>query len=132
MHLALARTLFLGASSAGRARSVIAREYSEIPSFREVQWPEKWPFEDPRYFARSDETADSLFYSQPRFVTHIDDGAISSIRDYYANVMHEGADVLDLCSSWISHLPADLTLGRVSGVGMNKEELARNERLSDF
>ncbi|KAL9619235.1 MAG: hypothetical protein Q9204_008317, partial [Flavoplaca sp. TL-2023a] len=30
-----------------------------------------------------DETDDSAFYSQPRFVTHIDEGAISRLREYY-------------------------------------------------
>jgi SAM-dependent methyltransferase len=118
-----------------RARSLVAtaaREYKEIPSFREVEWPEEWPFADPRFFARADETPDTEFYDQPRFVTHIDDGAIGAITDYYASTMKEGADVLDLCSSWISHLPPDLKLGRVAGVGMNKEELSRNERLGEF
>jgi SAM-dependent methyltransferase len=68
----------------------------------------------------------------PRFVTHIDDGAIGAITEYYAATMHEGADVLDLCSSWISHLPPDLKLGRVAGIGMNDEELKRNERLTEY
>ena len=34
-----------------------------------------------------------------------------------------GADVLDICSSWISHLPEDKKYGRVEGVGMNIFEL---------
>ena len=35
-------------------------------------------------------------------------------------------------SSWISHLPAEsaLPLGRVEGLGMNAEELAKNPRLA--
>jgi len=45
---------------------------------------------------------------------------------------HKGADVCDLCSSWISHLPPDLQLGRVVGLGMNEEELSRNERLTEY
>ena len=85
-----------------------------------------------RSFARADESSDSIFYDTPRFVTHIDDGAIGAITDYYAATMFEGADVLDLCSSWISHLPPDLKLGKVAGVGMNQEELARNERLDSY
>lgn len=119
-----------------RARTIVAsaaaREFEEVPSFRDVVWPDEWPFADPRYFARADETPDSEFYAQPRFVTHIDDGAIQSICDYYASVMHEGADVCDLCSSWISHLPPDLKLGRVAGLGMNEEELLQNERLTEY
>ena len=67
------------------------------------------------------ESPDGQFYEQPRFVTHIDDGAIDSIRDYYDYVMTPQADLLDLCSSWISHLPTELELGRVAGLGMNAE-----------
>ena len=40
--------------------------------------------------------------------------------------------MLDLCSSWISHLPDDLKLGRVAGLGMNEEELKRNGRLTEY
>jgi len=109
-----------------------ASTYTEIDSFREAKWPTEWPFADKRFFTRSDESPDIMFYSEPRFVTHIDDGAITSIRDYYASVMKDGDDVLDLCSSWISHLPEDLKLGRVAGLGMNQEELSRNDRLTEF
>ena len=86
----------------------------------------------PKILCKNGRDIDAEFYNQPRFVTHIDDGAIQAITDYYAEVMFEGADVLDLCSSWISHLPADLKLGNVVGVGMNGEELQRNERLSSY
>merc|ERR1719149_23085 len=123
-RIARVRTLVASAAS--------TREYEEIPSFREVKWPEEWPFADEKFFARADESSDSIFYDTPRFVTHIDDGAIGAITDYYAATMFEGADVLDLCSSWISHLPPDLKLGKVAGVGMNQEELARNERLDSY
>lgn len=106
--------------------------FEELASFREVVWPEKYPFEDPRYFARGDEDPDVVFYEQPRFVTHIDDGAIKAVTSFYASKMQDGADVLDLCSSWISHLPEELALGRVAGVGMNAEELGRNGQLTEF
>ena len=46
--------------------------------------------------------------------------------------MKDGDDVCDLCSSWISHLPVDLKLGRVAGLGMNAEELGRNKQLTEF
>ena len=140
--LCVGTTLLRGASpivavaTQQRTRTLVAsamkREFEEVPSFREVKWPDEWPFANPAYFARSDETPDSEFYAQARFVTHIDDGAIQSISDYYASVMHEGADVCDLCSSWISHLPPDLKLGRVAGLGMNEEELKGNERLTEY
>jgi len=76
----------------------------------------------------------SDFYDAPRFVTHIDDGAIETLTKYYASeftAKDDGLDVLDLCSSWISHLPKDIAYGRVAGVGMNKEELDANEQLTE-
>ena len=72
------------------------------------------------------------FYSAPRFVTHIDDGAIASLTSYYRDNLQPNGDVLDLCSSWVSHLPNDLPLGRVVGLGMNARELEANERLTEF
>jgi SAM-dependent methyltransferase len=86
----------------------------------------------PELFDRLDETPDARFYAQPRFVAHIDDATIAALTAYYAEVLRPGADVLDLMSSWISHLPpaSALPLGSVVGLGMNAEELARNPRLA--
>jgi len=78
-----------------------------------------------------DESADTYFYSSPRFVTHIDDGAIGALTAYYDESLAEGDEILDLCSSWISHLP-EKQLGRVVGLGMNARELEANERLSEW
>jgi SAM-dependent methyltransferase len=86
----------------------------------------------PGFFDRLDETPDAQFYAFPRFVTHIDDATIAALTSYYGEVLRPGADVLDLMSSWVSHLPpaSALTLGRVAGVGMNADELAKNARLT--
>ena len=82
-------------------------------------------------FERADETPDTLFYAQPRFVTHIDDATIAALTDYYAEILFAGADVLDLMSSWVSHLPEKPQLGRVAGLGLNDAELAGNPRLTE-
>ena len=84
------------------------------------------------FFTRDDESADDAFYQQPRFVTHIDDATIDALTAHYAAVIPSGAQVLDLMSSWVSHLPPSLALGRVAGLGMNAQELAGNLRLSDY
>ena len=84
------------------------------------------------WFERVDTSADEHFYAQPRLVTHIDDATIEQLTNYYRAFIPTGADVLDLMSSWISHLPDDLQLGCVSGLGMNAEELKHNEKLSDW
>jgi SAM-dependent methyltransferase len=86
----------------------------------------------PALFARLDESDDAAFYAAPRFVVHIDDATIAALTRWYAEVLAPGADVLDLMSSWVSHLPPaeQLALGRVVGLGMNAEELAANPRLA--
>jgi SAM-dependent methyltransferase len=88
----------------------------------------------PGFFDRLDETPDAAFYASPRFVTHIDDATIAALTAYYREALPRGADVLDLMSSWVSHLPPanDLPLGRVVGIGMNAEELAANARLATW
>jgi len=76
------------------------------------------------FFSRSDPSPDSDFYRGPRFVTHIDDEAISAVGALYAE-LGIGGRVLDLMGSWVSHFreaPADLTV-----LGMNADELAANE-----
>lgn len=84
-----------------------------------------------RFFERQDESADEAFYAAPRFVTHIDDDAIAALTAFYAEFLPSGCRVLDLMSSWVSHLPA-ATYARVAGLGMNAEELAANPRLDDY
>ncbi|MCB2060140.1 MAG: methyltransferase domain-containing protein [Novosphingobium sp.] len=84
----------------------------------------------PGAFARADEGDDAVFYEPPRLVTHIDDQAIATLRDYYAKVLKPESTVLDLMSSWVSHLPDDLPLAEVIGHGMNEAELRANPRLT--
>ncbi|MGM0454518.1 MAG: methyltransferase domain-containing protein [Thermodesulfobacteriota bacterium] len=83
-------------------------------------------------FARQDEREDGLFYENPRFVNHIDDKAIEVIRDLYGRLLAPQMRVLDLMSSWMSHLPDQMAFEHVSGLGMNTAELAANDRLSDY
>ncbi len=79
-----------------------------------------------------DESVDAAFYVEPRFVTHIDDATIAALCAVYREHLPAGGHVLDLMSSWISHLPDDVEYGRVAGLGMNRAELERNPRLADF
>lgn len=81
-------------------------------------------------FAREDESDDALFYAPARLVTHIDEAAIAALGAHYREVIAPGSVVLDLMSSWISHLPEDLRLAEVIGHGMNPAELEANPRLS--
>ncbi len=81
-------------------------------------------------FDKADPSPDAEFYVYPRFVTHIDDGAIATVTQVYRKMLPAGGAVLDLMSSWVSHLPDDVAYTSVVGHGMNAEELAANPRLS--
>jgi SAM-dependent methyltransferase len=83
-------------------------------------------------FQRLDESPDENFYREPRLVTHIDDATIAALTQVYRELVPAGAHVLDLMSSWVSHLPPDVDYGRVIGLGMNRVELAENPRLTSF
>ncbi len=81
------------------------------------------------FFDRDDPSADDTFYFPTRLVTHIDDEAIAAVGRLYAELGVDGSAggprrVLDLMSSWVSHLevaPAELVV-----LGMNAAELAAN------
>lgn len=82
----------------------------------------------PGFFDRADETPDSVFYEPDRLVHHIDDGAIAAVGQLYHEFDVTG-DVLDICSSWVSHLPS--TPKRLVVLGMNANELAANPIATD-
>jgi hypothetical protein len=86
-------------------------------------------------FSRLDQSPDSNFYRDPRFVEHVDDNAVKLMTDYISNVaVQPGDSVLDLCSSWVSHIDDSIAkrTTRISGLGMNTEELEHNPVLTDF
>jgi hypothetical protein len=86
----------------------------------------------PSAFLKQDSSPDEQFYAAPRFVAHIDDAAIATVTRRYRELFPPGGVILDLMSSWISHLPPDVAYGEVIGHGMNKEELAANPRLTRY
>jgi len=96
-----------------------------------------WPYSS-RDFTRSDEASDSDFYTQPRFVAHIDDPAISRLTAYYGTVIPRTGRVLDFCTAWNSWYPDVITDAvnrgdvEVYGLGMNAKELAKNQLLCGF
>jgi len=76
-----------------------------------------------------DRSDDALFYAEPRFVQHLDASFRARLTSLYHERIPPCAVVLDLMSSWVSHLPEDLTYQEVIGHGLNAEELAANPRL---
>ena len=83
-------------------------------------------------FRRTDEAPDEEFYRTPRLVTHIDDRAIAAVTQLYRELFPSDGEILDLMSSWVSHLPPEVDYRRVIGLGMNEVELRRNERLDSY
>src|SRR5207244_3434169 len=86
----------------------------------------------PAAYAREDESSDDEFYGFARKVAHIDEGAIAALGRLYAEVLPAGGRLLDLMSSWRSHLPDGFRAGEVVGLGMNAEEMADNPQLTRF
>ena len=86
----------------------------------------------PDLFARLDESDDSIFYLPPRKVVHIDEAAIAAVESFFAEILPPNGELLDVMSSWRSHLPPALARKRVVGLGMNGEEMADNPDLDEW
>ena len=86
----------------------------------------------PGAFRRYNETPDERLYRTPRLVTHIDDHAIGAVTQLYREHFPPGGAILDLMSSWVSHLAPEATYGRVVGLGMNEVELKQGPRLDEY
>jgi hypothetical protein len=81
-------------------------------------------------FTKIDAEEDEIFYEPSRLVCHIDDGAIAALTEFYRATLPAGGVLLDLMSSWVSHLPPEIDYAEVIGHGMNATELAVNPRLT--
>lgn len=86
----------------------------------------------PEQRTKLDDSQDENFYSFPRFVTHVDTGFIDQLKNLYRQRLKPNGRILDLMSSWVSHLPDDINFDYVEGHGMNKEELAKNPQLNHY
>ena len=79
-----------------------------------------------------DESNDEEFYSDPKFVYHLDANFRNYLSSVYKNEINDNSTVLDLMSSWVSYLPLEKKYKKVIGHGLNKEELERNKTLNSF
>ena len=86
----------------------------------------------PEFFRRLDDSDDELFYLTPRLVVHIDDAAIRTVGEIYLSRLPRGGAILDLLSSWRSHLPPELMPSRVVGLGLNRSEMEDNPALTEI
>ena len=81
---------------------------------------------------KSDISDDEIFYQQPRFVHHLSDSFRNRLTSLYSEYLLNHHIILDLMSSWVSHLPSNISYKKVIGHGMNEAELSSNERLDRF
>ena len=88
-------------------------------------------FLTPDAFVRGDQTNDARFYEKPRLVNHIDDRAIATISGLYGQVLTPEMRVLDLMSSWRSHVPKAVKPHTLVGLGMNTDEMKDNPQLTE-
>src|SRR5262245_39354737 len=86
----------------------------------------------PEMFERMDDSDDALFYTSPRKVVHIDDGAIAAAGQAIAATLPANGVLLDLMSSWRSHFPSGFVKQQLIGLGLNAEEMADNPDLDQY
>ncbi|MEW5860073.1 MAG: class I SAM-dependent methyltransferase [Cyanobacteriota bacterium] len=86
----------------------------------------------PNQRTKLDDTDDKEFYSYPRFVTHVDEGFIQQLTDLYRDRLKPNTRILDMMSSWVSHLPEEMKFAHIEGHGLNEEELAKNPRFDRY
>jgi SAM-dependent methyltransferase len=86
----------------------------------------------PEQRQKLDSGNDRDFYSVPRFVTHVDEGFIDRLTNLYRERLTPQTHIFDMMSSWVSHLPDDITFAHVEGHGLNESELAKNPRFDHY
>lgn len=86
----------------------------------------------PEMFQRIDDSDDTLFYTFPRKVVHIDEPAIAAVGRFIGATFALQGVLLDLMSSWRSHLPPGFAKQRLIGLGLNAEEMADNPDLDEY
>ncbi|GKY92217.1 hypothetical protein MPSEU_000192900 [Mayamaea pseudoterrestris] len=127
------------------AMSIDPKTKSSLPDIGEIEAsvPTDWsmidnPFNDnaaSKLFGRLDASSDANFYADPRFVEHVDAQAVESMTKYVSDTVAGKDAILDLCTSWTSHIRAsntdEMLLRRVAGLGMNQRELDANAALTE-
>ena len=82
-------------------------------------------------FSRQDPSPDDEFYARPRLVDHLDKTCSQQIGELYRQLLPHDGRILDLMSSWVSHLPQQFAAAEITGLGLNPDELAQNPLLAE-
>ena len=86
----------------------------------------------PHHLQRQDNSDDAVFYAEPRLVKHIDEPACAALTNFFTGILPPTGEILDLMSSYASHLPREAGYKSVVGLGMNEIELQANQQLSSY
>ena len=81
---------------------------------------------------KNDMSDDELFYKNPRYVHHLSLSFRNRLTKLYSEYLCSHFIILDLMSSWISHLPDKTKYKKIIGHGMNELELKANKRLDSY
>ncbi len=115
----------------GRCNDVLLDVFGAGAGMEALRAPGSTDFFSGSPFERLDPRPDERFYEKARLVPHLDSTASRQIGEIHERFLEPGMHVLDLMSSWVSHLPEDSGNIRLTGLGMNAEELAQNTRLDE-
>jgi len=116
----------------GRCNDIVEEFLGNGPGMQMPANDAATDFNVDKIFERVDEADDAIFYLKERKVHHLDAHARKTISDIYANIIKPADRVLDLMSSWESHIPENIENIKVSGLGMNGIELQANPMLDDY
>ena len=81
---------------------------------------------------KTDISDDQIFYQNPRYCYHLSESFRKRLTNLYKEYICDHHIILDLMSSWVSHLPSYIQYKKIIGHGLNEAELASNERLDRF
>jgi len=122
----------IGVERGGRCEDWLEAISADGPGMQR-RWPEQaTDFFRAENLKRKDERSDSIFYQTTRLVQHLDSTARRLLREEYGRILPRDARVLDLMGSWDSHLPATYREQSLTVLGMNRQELEKNERADKY
>jgi len=121
----------VGQEHGGRCNDIIEMLTSSGPGMQARYNSTATDFWSDDPFARGDASPDDEFYIKPRLVDHLDRNCSQQIGELYKQLLPHDGRILDLMSSWVSHLPAEFSSASVTGLGMNPHELEQNPMLTE-
>jgi len=120
-----------GEQRGGRSQDVAALLTDNGPGMQTRWRDQPTDFWSDMPFMRRDCRSDAAFYDQPRLIAHLDQTAQDELAALHGQLLAPNSQVLDLMSSWQTHLPDELALAELVGLGLNEVELDANPRLTE-